>query len=524
MMTQSGSSSKTTLQQWLAARGFKDNPFAKQEASSEDLSLLNEYFVAPPYFDEFVGRATTPQTAFLFAPRGGGKTAFRRMLEYLCRQSFSGPEKILATPFTDFAALIEAVDGDLEAVTARMYVDCILREAVVALVEQLQESPPLLQQAEELSPADKVHLQWYLFTYGHHLKTHHLSFLRERLGFATRVLGEASGRLDFMREAEEQSPAPPEIPTEALALLSGKQSLSPAQLLAEFVDLLGLLGIQALYILVDGVDECPEAAYDFRAGAVLLRPLVGTLSLMNMRRVAFKFFLPTEMQAAVLSPDVSALRPDRVLIRGIEWDEESLLEVLSQRLLAFSDGRISTLDVVSQPELRGRIDRELVRLAQGSPRNMLRLGELLLSEHCRRPSAVEMDLDEESWQRAKQKFSRELALRRGEVTIAPPRPAVPPVGIWVDEEAGHVYVDGELLDPPLTGQLYRLLLFLFQHRGQICTRRQIYRFLWGSDYDPDTDKGVLDRVVSRLRKRLGKGKRYLHTIRGRGYRLEVSGE
>jgi len=517
-------SSQTSLRQWLEARGFKDNPFAKQEASSEDLSLLNEYFVAPPYFDEFVGRASSPRTAFLFAPRGGGKTAFRRMIEHLCRQSFSGAENVLAASFTDFAGLIEAAGSTFSAITPRLYVDFILREVVAALVNQLQENPSLLHQIKELAPPDQIHLQWYLFTYGHHLKTHHLSFLRQRLGFTTRVLGEATGRLGFIREAEEQSPASPDISLETLYLLEGKRGLSPAHLLAEFMDLLGLLGIKALYVLVDGVDECPETAYDFQAGAVLLRPLVGTLSLMNMRRVAFKFFLPTEMQAAVLSPEMSALRPDRVLIRSIEWDEKSLLEVLSQRLLAFSEGRISTLDVVSRPELRGRIDRELVRLAQGSPRNMLRLGELLLSEHCRRPITVEMDLDEESWQRARQKFSRELALRRGEVTIAPPAPAIPPMGIWVDEESGRVYVDGELLALPLTGQPYRLLLFLFQRRGQICTRRQIYRLLWGGEYDAATDKDVLDRVVSRLRKRLGRGKRYLRTVRGRGYLLEVATE
>ncbi|MBC7251587.1 MAG: hypothetical protein H5T62_15065, partial [Anaerolineae bacterium] len=133
-------SSQTTLQQWLEARGFKDNPFAKQEASSEDLSLLNEYFVAPPYFDEFVGRASSPQTAFLFAPRGGGKTAFRRMIEHLCRQSFSAAESVLAASFTDFAGLMEAAGSTFSAVTPRLYVDFILREVVAALVNQLQEN------------------------------------------------------------------------------------------------------------------------------------------------------------------------------------------------------------------------------------------------------------------------------------------------------------------------------------------------------------------------------------------------
>jgi hypothetical protein len=59
--------------------GFQIDPFAKTNADEED--HLKSYFIEPPFFKAVYGDLASPKSALVFAPRGGGKTALKRMLE-----------------------------------------------------------------------------------------------------------------------------------------------------------------------------------------------------------------------------------------------------------------------------------------------------------------------------------------------------------------------------------------------------------------------------------------------------------
>jgi hypothetical protein len=94
-------------------------------------------------------------------------------------------------------------------------------------------------------------------------------------------------------------------------------------------------------------------------------------------------------------------------------------------------------------------------------------------------------------------------------------------GIRVDVEAGDVWVDGKLL-PPLTDLEYRLLLLLYGNLGKICDKYRIVENVWGEDYIEQVDDARIEKLVSRLRQKLGEDTSdpdYLLTIRGRGYKL-----
>jgi len=96
-----------------------------------------------------------------------------------------------------------------------------------------------------------------------------------------------------------------------------------------------------------------------------------------------------------------------------------------------------------------------------------------------------------------------------------------PEGVRVDVESGHVWVDGRLI-PPLTELEYRLLLLLYGRLGDICTKDQIVEAVWGTDYLKTVDDARIEKLVSRLRRKIEpdpSAPRYLITVRGRGYRL-----
>ena len=97
-------------------------------------------------------------------------------------------------------------------------------------------------------------------------------------------------------------------------------------------------------------------------------------------------------------------------------------------------------------------------------------------------------------------------------------------GVWVDVDAGDVYVNGQQT-PTLTDLEFRLLLLLYGRLSKICDKYQIVEAVWGEDYIDEVDDARVDKLLSRLRAKLepdAGNPRYLLTIRGRGYKL-VSG-
>lgn len=64
---------------FLGSRGFLENPFILTNADEE--TNLSDYFVPPPFFDAVMGSASELKSCTVFAPRGGGKTAQKVMIE-----------------------------------------------------------------------------------------------------------------------------------------------------------------------------------------------------------------------------------------------------------------------------------------------------------------------------------------------------------------------------------------------------------------------------------------------------------
>lgn len=74
----------------------------------------------------------------------------------------------------------------------------------------------------------------------------------------------------------------------------------------------------------------------------------------------------------------------------------------------------------------------------------------------------------------------------------------------------------------LTPRLTSLLQILLQHRGEVIEREELFRQVWETNYIGDTR--TLDVHISWLRRAIEMDPdhpRFLHTVRGVGYRLDV---
>jgi len=495
--------SKLILDHWLKLIGFTANPFGTREAESEGAEL-GQYFVEYPYFDEVLGSGLRPRTTFLFADRGCGKSANRCIIQDYCRsQKTEG--NVLAVPYTDFRALLREAGGDPAQVTKCMHVEEILRQGVLALLDHLGRHPGLAQRLYQAH-----HPCWVALTPSTYLTPVFVNRLLRQVGGLG--AGLTAARLQEMVRARawEELSAGTDAEarltvrllatlTYALAASDVEPPVAPVEQLSEFVDLLRFLGFDACYVLVDRLDELTETASTPQASVDLLHPLLEDLALLELPHLAFKFFLPTEMQ-----PSIEAIiRLDRIISRQVTWSDADLRRLLEARLRAFSDDHVSSLSPISDVGLKD-IDSRLVRWAVGSPRNLIRLGEFVFSEHCRLPVDERVEIDADDWKRALRRYWAEL-------------------GLSMDGVTGRIKVAGQELPPDrLTPREYDVLQFLYTHAGQLCTRDQIAYAVYGPQAGAEVSGNAIDQAVSRLRKKVEPGDPplFIVTIPGKGYRLD----
>jgi hypothetical protein len=96
-----------------------------------------------------------------------------------------------------------------------------------------------------------------------------------------------------------------------------------------------------------------------------------------------------------------------------------------------------------------------------------------------------------------------------------------PPGVRIDVDSGEVWVDGEH-SVTLTELEYRALLLFYGRMGQLCDKYQIVEAVWGDDYIDEVDDARIEKLISRLRKKIEPDPntpKYIQTVRGRGYKL-----
>lgn len=91
-------------------------------------------------------------------------------------------------------------------------------------------------------------------------------------------------------------------------------------------------------------------------------------------------------------------------------------------------------------------------------------------------------------------------------------------GLEINESAHTVYSDGEEIE--LTPKEFELLLYLCNNSGIALSRDKILNSVW--DYEYFGDARTVDTHIKKLRLKLGQKGDFIQTIRGLGYKFEVS--
>lgn len=92
-------------------------------------------------------------------------------------------------------------------------------------------------------------------------------------------------------------------------------------------------------------------------------------------------------------------------------------------------------------------------------------------------------------------------------------------GLWLNAETGEVFVQMQLISPPLSARQFALLLKLFQSPGRIFTKEQIIETLWPSDNPQGITDQAIDAEIHRIKERLRSRDPehdYIQSVRGMG--------
>jgi hypothetical protein len=360
-----------TLTPFLRQFHLVEDPFESTNADTEP--RLDAYFVPPPYFATVLGDSRNPKSHVVLAPRGGGKTAQRRMIE---GRSFDAGDFLCVT----YDRFDQPAGFSVSKATLPYHLNQICRLILVGILVEIDADPALV---DRLSENEKQILKVQIDRFLGNLSA-------QEFGNAAASLKNFG---DKAKDFFEKYGGPLKI---AIAVLSKKLGLDGLDIPADFAEqatrddtlqfhfssLLKIakkIGFNSTYVLVDRVDEL-AATGESASTFAFVRALLTDLPTLETEGVAFKFFLWDQIREAYAA---GGSRPDRVPIFPLEWTLDELAQMLSERLAAYSEGNVSSLNQLLCPDVPIDAHRLVAYLAWGSPRDMIRVCKWIVSEETR---------------------------------------------------------------------------------------------------------------------------------------------
>jgi predicted component of type VI protein secretion system len=98
--------------------------------------------------------------------------------------------------------------------------------------------------------------------------------------------------------------------------------------------------------------------------------------------------------------------------------------------------------------------------------------------------------------------------------------------INMDLAAKRVWIAGQEINPPLSLAQYNLLELLYENTGHVISRDKVVETVWSDEEAEGVSEQAIDALARRLRERLAEidpDNKYIETVRGHGFRLNLTG-
>lgn len=343
----------------------KGNPFQFTNADQEK-DLLSNYFIKPDYFEDVWGDPYNLASNIIYAPRGGGKTAQRIMIENRAL-SF---DDILTITYTNHDLSNYKSVNEINLIYHLTYLNRLL---LLALFDKI------IKKGVDLT-----------FTYSHAerqfiYKISRIYLYDTPISFPKQAIHSIKTLDDYVIDGWNNFKQPIINILKQVSKVKGleidlttekvdkKLEMSHRDNFFNIVNLLKKAGYSSIYILIDKVDEQSLTGNNPQSSYRLIEDLLKDLELLETPNICFKFFLWDALKAHT----VITARPDRVFSYELKWTWGQLREMLNKRIETYSDGKVTDFSTLfTDIKSLGRI----ILFSELSPRDTVRICNRILSE------------------------------------------------------------------------------------------------------------------------------------------------
>ncbi|QQL49333.1 P-loop ATPase, Sll1717 family [Mucilaginibacter ginkgonis] len=354
-----------SLEEYWKSLGFLSNPFQFSNADKE-VEFLSEYFIKPDYFEDVWGDPYNPVSNIIYAPRGGGKTAQRIMIEKRAKLT----DDILTITYTNHD-LSQVVD--INHVDLQYHLTYLNRLMLLAFFSRIETDDLKFAFAFNLTERQYIYKLARIYLY-----ETPASFPNQAIASLKTISDHAIGLWNNFKEPianiiRQISKAKGIEIDLSKVEIDKKLVMSHKDNFMNISSLLRRVGYKSLMVLIDKVDEQSLTGNNPEASFKLIEVLLKDLELIETPFVSFKFFL----WDAIKQYTVVAARPDRVFPYDLKWTWSQMQEMLNQRVKSYSKGKVTEfLSLVPSTKMLGRI----ILFSELSPRDCIRICNRILSE------------------------------------------------------------------------------------------------------------------------------------------------
>ncbi len=160
-------------------------------------------------------------------------------------------------------------------------------------------------------------------------------------------------------------------------------------LLRRLVDLVNIFNFSGIVVLVDKVDETDATMNSVDRSAELIHPLLARVQLMEIQGFSWIFFLWHTVRS-VFEGDRFPVRLDKLGHASVTWEDRFFTQMLDRRVIFYSDNKL-TYSALFEPDVDiSKLIADLVSTSMRSPREMIRLMDVIVREH----DVVHADVDD----------------------------------------------------------------------------------------------------------------------------------
>lgn len=354
------------MQQYLKEIGFFMNPFQNTNADNE-INYIEDYFIAPDYFEDVWGDPSNPCSNIVYAPRGAGKTAQRIMIE---KRAVKNPNMICITYTNHDLSQFKSIDE----VTYEYHLITLNRLLLLAFFSELDSMDSYVcQSAFPFSVRQYIYKlsKIYLYDTPASFPKQAISSLKT---FEDRLLNLWKHFKEPISNVIKEISKNKGLEIDVSKVdVESKLKSSHKDNFFNLIQLFKRIDINTIYILIDKVDEQHLTGNDPKASYKFISSLIKDLELLEMPGVAFKFFLWDALRPYCIKD----ARPDRIFSYDLNWEFNKLQEMLNKRMQTYSKGRINNaLELFYPAKCLGRT----ILFSEGSPRDCIRICNRILSE------------------------------------------------------------------------------------------------------------------------------------------------